>query len=293
MAVLMQSDAAHLMEAILGGASRWDDTDFGPCAPHVLSLSGGELVAGMATLLSGRGPSPDAVMSLLATLQKVLWVAATAALNATIAQLICCKLAPIANESVSQAQIGWLLAIAKFVCGSTRPGSESRGLLQAVVQSGLLRRLSRLVTRCHANQGLPANFAVLADAVLPKVAGLLPADSPAARWGLSCSVKINRNTATKRATLACLTRLMDALEAECGPVDLTTAAADLERLRMAAPGPGCQNPACLNLAGSCEAKMRLRKCAGCKKARYCGAGCQQAAWKLHKHVCAELQAQLA
>ena len=34
---------------------------------------------------------------------------------------------------------------------------------------------------------------------------------------------------------------------------------------------------------------RLRRCAGCARARYCGAACQEADWALHKPACAVLK----
>ncbi|KAK9810209.1 hypothetical protein WJX72_006689 [[Myrmecia] bisecta] len=83
-----------------------------------------------------------------------------------------------------------------------------------------------------------------------------------------------------------MAELVEALEALCG-LDQTygPAAADLELARMAALGPGCHNPGCKNMAGATEAELPIRKCSGCKKAHYCSAACQKAAWKVHKRVC--------
>jgi hypothetical protein len=55
----------------------------------------------------------------------------------------------------------------------------------------------------------------------------------------------------------------------------------------------CNNPACVILSGPTEVRLvsgRSCVCAGCLLARYCGRGCQRAAWKQHKPVCNVLAA---
>ncbi|KXZ53543.1 hypothetical protein GPECTOR_7g993 [Gonium pectorale] len=91
-------------------------------------------------------------------------------------------------------------------------------------------------------------------------------------------------------------------------VDPSAAAADpavaalerMDRRRLAGllPPPGCRlwpptalrvccNPACGDLTGECEAGLKLRLCAGCEAARYCGAECQRQHWAAgHKVECA-------
>ncbi|KXZ53539.1 hypothetical protein GPECTOR_7g989 [Gonium pectorale] len=49
----------------------------------------------------------------------------------------------------------------------------------------------------------------------------------------------------------------------------------------------CCSPACGDLTGECEAGLKLRRCAGCEAARYCGAACQRQHWASgHKAECA-------
>jgi hypothetical protein len=55
----------------------------------------------------------------------------------------------------------------------------------------------------------------------------------------------------------------------------------------------CNNPGCVNLTGPTEVQLvsgRSCICAGCRVARYCGAGCQRQAWRKHKPVCKTLAA---
>ncbi|KXZ53535.1 hypothetical protein GPECTOR_7g985 [Gonium pectorale] len=94
-------------------------------------------------------------------------------------------------------------------------------------------------------------------------------------------------------------------------VDPSAAAADpavaalerMDRRRLAGllPPPGCRlwqptvlrvccNPACGDLTGECEAGLKLRLCAGCEAARYCGAECQRQHWASgHNAECARLK----
>ncbi|KXZ53191.1 hypothetical protein GPECTOR_7g1084 [Gonium pectorale] len=52
----------------------------------------------------------------------------------------------------------------------------------------------------------------------------------------------------------------------------------------------CCNPACGDLTGECEAGLKLRRCAGCEAARYCGAECQRQHWAAgHSAECARLR----
>ncbi|KXZ46684.1 hypothetical protein GPECTOR_41g648 [Gonium pectorale] len=73
------------------------------------------------------------------------------------------------------------------------------------------------------------------------------------------------------------------------PAPLTVAAAPLaaRRLRM------CANPRCTNFGRAAEADLGLKKCAGCRAVRYCGAGCQRAHWPEHRTACVELRAAAA
>ncbi|KXZ51449.1 hypothetical protein GPECTOR_12g412 [Gonium pectorale] len=84
----------------------------------------------------------------------------------------------------------------------------------------------------------------------------------------------------------------------CGGVarlDLTDAEADLLRLASAMPPPAearrqlraCANPACANLDGDGEARLRLTPCAGCGEAAYCSRSCWEAHWRAgHRAACA-------
>lgn len=55
--------------------------------------------------------------------------------------------------------------------------------------------------------------------------------------------------------------------------------------------PGCCNMDCTNLGGVSEAALKTQLCSGCRKARYCSAGCQRAAWVKggHRDVCAHTE----
>ncbi|KXZ53497.1 hypothetical protein GPECTOR_7g947 [Gonium pectorale] len=76
---------------------------------------------------------------------------------------------------------------------------------------------------------------------------------------------------------------------------------DRPRLAGLLPPPGCRlwpptalrvccNPACGDLTGDCEAGLKLRLCAGCEAARYCGAACQWQHWASgHKADCTRLK----
>ncbi|KAK9828509.1 hypothetical protein WJX72_000466 [[Myrmecia] bisecta] len=94
--------------------------------------------------------------------------------------------------------------------------------------------------------------------------------------------------ATKQMALNNMTVLVEALEGKYGAWDARCAAMELLRSRMAALGPGCNSPACGNLAGASEGALKTRQCSGCMRARYCSAACQKAAWRLHRRVCGQL-----
>ncbi|KXZ44201.1 hypothetical protein GPECTOR_71g562 [Gonium pectorale] len=85
----------------------------------------------------------------------------------------------------------------------------------------------------------------------------------------------------------------DLLQAAVDPsaaADATVAALERMDRRLLAgllpPPPSCRlwplrlccNPACGDLSGDCEAGRKLRLCAGCEAARYCGAECQRQHW---------------
>ncbi|KAK9809989.1 hypothetical protein WJX72_003027 [[Myrmecia] bisecta] len=198
------------------------------------------------------------------------------------------------------------------------PGCNLTARRRAVVQSGLLAQLSKLACLWWAEEDRPASFGLLARAVLPSLAALLPSDAHLGsklKAVTSCfegvavsqlpelagmaayaaslghpqetrdSSTLTASEAAKAATLSALPGLVEALEAHCGPADRREAGAGLERSRMAALGPGCHNPDCQNLAGACEAELPARKCSNCKKTRYCSPACQKAAWRTHKRAC--------
>ncbi|KXZ53538.1 hypothetical protein GPECTOR_7g988 [Gonium pectorale] len=115
-------------------------------------------------------------------------------------------------------------------------------------------------------------------------------------------------TASSRPSSPLLAAARDLLQAAVDPsvaaVDPAVAALErMDRRRLAGllPPPGCRlwpptalrvccNPACGDLTGECEAGLKLRRCAGCEAARYCGAECQRQHWaSRHKAECAQLK----
>jgi hypothetical protein len=64
-----------------------------------------------------------------------------------------------------------------------------------------------------------------------------------------------------------------------------------DRLDLVSP-PGCWSATCRNLQGDSEATIpALRKCGGCRVARYCSPECQREAWRSgHKVACLSLSA---
>lgn len=51
--------------------------------------------------------------------------------------------------------------------------------------------------------------------------------------------------------------------------------------------PGCSYLGCTNISGTSEASLPTLLCSGCRRTRYCSAGCQKAAWGAggHSDVC--------
>ncbi len=50
----------------------------------------------------------------------------------------------------------------------------------------------------------------------------------------------------------------------------------------------CTNPLCPNLSGCSEARLRGRRCSGCRAVRYCSRECQAADFAKHFRVCGQL-----
>ncbi|KAK9804791.1 hypothetical protein WJX72_005639 [[Myrmecia] bisecta] len=244
----------------------------------------------------------------------VALLAATSALDDVIVRHLCTELARLAGHPIlSQGadvmhpmlSVHLLINITRdIVNGPAHPASRTNARLEAVVQKGLLALLATQTSRVLAEKGIATFFGLLATDVLPAAASLLPADvhttnnvlaltrpfrgldlNEAFNSGGFAMVTIAEHERSK--ALAAMAEVVEAVEALCGSLDQTAAAAaaDLELARMAALGPGCHNPGCKNLTGATEAELPNRKCSGCKKAHYCRAACQKAAWKVHKPVC--------
>lgn len=89
-------------------------------------------------------------------------------------------------------------------------------------------------------------------------------------------------------------KLVDDLHAEGQEAERELAAtADDYALRKAAVLAihcRCANPSCTNMAGGCEARMRIKVCGGCKVARYCSGECQKVDWGAgHKGACRRMK----
>ena len=92
-----------------------------------------------------------------------------------------------------------------------------------------------------------------------------------------------------RARLEQLIARIEALPAPPPPMTDMQAARALEQTRLRLPVLGCCSMACTNCSGAREADLRTKLCGGCRVARYCSPGCQNAAWAVHRPVCKALR----
>ncbi|KAK9813314.1 hypothetical protein WJX72_012361 [[Myrmecia] bisecta] len=216
----------------------------------------------------------------------VALLAVTGALDDAIVRHLCTELARLAGQPILSQEIN---------------------VLHPMSSVHLLINITKDVVNyqpCPGGKGSATFFGLLATDVLPVAASLLPVETQTAHnvlaltrpfGGMDLHEAVNRRAYKeviiaeheKLKALAAMAELMDALEAVCGPLDQTgtAAAADLELARLAALRAGCHNPGCKDVAGATEAELPTRKCSGCKKAHYCSAACQKAAWKVHKRIC--------
>ncbi len=61
----------------------------------------------------------------------------------------------------------------------------------------------------------------------------------------------------------------------------------LQEAKVLAQRP-CANPLCSNVSGCSEARLRGRRCSGCRAVRYCSRECQAADFARHSRVCGQL-----
>ncbi|KAK9804899.1 hypothetical protein WJX72_010825 [[Myrmecia] bisecta] len=206
-----------------------------------------------------------------------------------------------ATEPATTTMLDVLCMLANLLSAHPKGQRRQRGL--AVAQTGRLRAVSQAASEWWEQKAWPAAFGVLTRVVLPLVCASLGCDAsvtsrleavskcfegvasaPLHAEAFKTAPGLSQeSTAAARAAVV----VVEALDAQCGPLDMVGLETALERARMAALGPGCHNPACQNPAGACEADMRTCICSACHKARYCGGACQKAAWKVHKRVCKE------
>ncbi|KAK9818189.1 hypothetical protein WJX72_008477 [[Myrmecia] bisecta] len=172
-----------------------------------------------------------------------------------------------------------LISIVSYMVQSrTEPADQHFQHLRAVVQTRLLSRLCQLAIDELAEEDDASLVVLLGKRVMPHVAALLP-PTPETSRSLQALKGVDMGDVididgdlgwvelaepAKNQARTAMAELMEVLEAHCGPLDQATIAADLERSRMAALGPGCSNPGCGNLQGVTEAELPVRKCSGCR-----------------------------
>ncbi|KAK9820092.1 hypothetical protein WJX72_006042 [[Myrmecia] bisecta] len=183
--------------------------------------------------------------------------------------------AMFAQQARSSEALRVLRIVNEIIDMPLPPGCDSQAKLKLLVHPGLLRALCQLAARWWTDEDRPAVFFFLAQLILPQTWALVPHHTPgpelrqastrdeklARMWSAETSldhrpmpkaergrkliIAMSRDLEDQRdGALADMTALVEVLEAQCGPLDQAEADAELERVRMAALGTGCNNPQC-------------------------------------------------
>jgi len=114
-------------------------------------------------------------------------------------------------------------------------------------------------------------------------------DQPALQQYLSALRSNNQQLRSKgfweRKVQAVLLPVMRALAAHVEVRDPEESRLDeAEALKMRP----CANPLCINMRGCSEARLRVRRCGGCRAVRYCSRECQRSDFKRHQGDCGQM-----